>query len=196
MSGGSVYGMVADAGADIFWGNGISPLAKWVDDHIFFRLPHEHLPDYNACRAIWHSKIQSLGGRMQDGSRLWYKGKDLPDGSPEEFDEDCTTTLWDFAHTSPRTAEDHLFAYADTDIDVLSSCLGIWWETSKSVPFVTAVPYLGFRWDLCTQVVHLLEEKKIKYLTAIAECVTIRTRFTSFLTQPTTLHVPYPHDSS
>src|SRR6266702_3550831 len=26
--------------------------------------------------------------------------------------------------------------------------------------------------------------------------VTIRTRFTSFLTQPTTLHVPYPHDSS
>src|SRR6266702_3355501 len=25
--------------------------------------------------------------------------------------------------------------------------------------------------------------------------VTIRTRFTSFLTQPTTLHVPYPHRS-
>jgi hypothetical protein len=38
-SAGGVYGMVADAGADIFRGCGIGPLAKWVDDHIFFRVP-------------------------------------------------------------------------------------------------------------------------------------------------------------
>ena len=35
-SAGGVYGMVADAGTDIFRGNGIGPLAKWVDDHVFF----------------------------------------------------------------------------------------------------------------------------------------------------------------
>ena len=33
---GGVFGLVADAKADIFRGNGVSPLAKWVDDHIFF----------------------------------------------------------------------------------------------------------------------------------------------------------------
>ena len=40
-SAGGVYGMVADAGADVFRGNGISPLSKWVDDHIFFRVPRK-----------------------------------------------------------------------------------------------------------------------------------------------------------
>ena len=37
-SAGGVYGMVADAGADIFWCSGIGPVAKWVDDHLFFRI--------------------------------------------------------------------------------------------------------------------------------------------------------------
>lgn len=35
-SAGGLYGIVADAGADIFRGNRIGPLSKWVDDHIFF----------------------------------------------------------------------------------------------------------------------------------------------------------------
>ena len=42
-SAGGMYGMVADAGADLFRGCGIGPLAKWVDDHIFFRIRREHL---------------------------------------------------------------------------------------------------------------------------------------------------------
>ena len=46
-SAGGVYGMVADAGADIFRGCGIGLLAKWVDDHIFFRIPQAHLSEYN-----------------------------------------------------------------------------------------------------------------------------------------------------
>ena len=37
-SAGGVYGMLADAGADIFRGQGMGPLAKWVDDHIFFQI--------------------------------------------------------------------------------------------------------------------------------------------------------------
>ena len=47
--------------------------------------------------------------------------------------------------------------------------LGIEWESSKSVPFGTEVPYLGFRWDLHARVVHLPKEKKTKYLAAITE---------------------------
>ena len=58
-----VYGMVADAGADLFQGCGIGPLAKWVDDHIFFRIRREHLPAYNTRRDQWCQEIQTQGGR-------------------------------------------------------------------------------------------------------------------------------------
>lgn len=109
------------------------------------------------------------GGCRQNGSQLWYGGKNLRDGSLEEFDEDCSTILTDLANASPHSAEDHRFTYADADIDKLSSYLGIRWEPSKSVPFGTEVPYLGFRWDLCARVVHLLKEKRVKYLAAIME---------------------------
>jgi hypothetical protein len=56
-SAGGVYGMLADAGTDIFRGQGMGPLSKWVDDHIFFRVPRRHLPSYNAQRAEWHREI-------------------------------------------------------------------------------------------------------------------------------------------
>ncbi len=174
-SAGGVYGSVADAGADIFRGNGIGLLAKWVDDHIFFRIPRVHLPKYNARRADWCQEIRSHGGRRQNGSRLWYGGKNLPNGSPEEFDEDCSATLHDLADASPRATEDQVFAYAEADINALSKRLGIRWEVSKSVPFGTEVPYLGFRWNLRTRIVYLLEEKKEKYLAAIAEWESKRT---------------------
>ena len=36
VSAGGVYGLLADAGADIFRGKGLGPLDKWVDDHVFF----------------------------------------------------------------------------------------------------------------------------------------------------------------
>ena len=107
-SAGGVYGMVADAGADVFRAHGIGPLSKWVDDHIFFRIPRSHLPAYNAKRAEWHQEIQAQGGRRQEGSRLWYGGGTLPSGATQEFDEDCHATLWDLANTSPRTAGDNV----------------------------------------------------------------------------------------
>ena len=49
-SAGGVYGMLADAGADIFRANGIGPLSKWVDDHIFFQIRAAYLPKYNQQR--------------------------------------------------------------------------------------------------------------------------------------------------
>ena len=168
-SAGGVYGMLADAGADIFRGRGMGPLAKWVDDHIFFRILRSHLPSYNLRRAEWCREIQTSGGRRQEGSRLWYGGNSLPSGLAEEFDEDCSTSLRDLSHTSPRPPFDSDFAYADADIDELSSLLGIKWQSTKTIPFGDEVPYLGFRWNLRTQMVHLPEEKKAKYLVAIAE---------------------------
>ena len=168
-SAGGVYGMVADAGTDIFRGNGIGPLAKWVDDHVFFRIPREHLPAYNLSRSKWSREIRLQGGCKQDGGRLWYKGKNRPDGIPEEFDEDCNFPFQDLAAASPRSAEDQKFSYADADIDALSGHLGICWEPSKSVPFGPKVPYLGFLWDLHARTVCLLEKKRLKYLAAIAE---------------------------
>jgi len=161
--------MVADAGANVFQGNGISPLAKWVDDHIFFRVLRTLLPEYNARRANWHHEICSHGGHRQNGSRLWYGGKDLPNGSSEEFDEDCSTVLQDLADAFPHSPEDREFTYADADIDAVSAHLGIRWEASKSVPFTTKVPYLGFRWNLHTHVISLLKDKRTRYLAAIVE---------------------------
>ena len=55
------------------------------------------------------------------------------------------------------------------DIDALSRHLGIRWEATKSIPFGTEVPYLGFLWNLHTRTVCLLEKKRIKYMAAITE---------------------------
>jgi hypothetical protein len=89
---------VADTGADILRGNGIGPLAKCADDHIFFRVPRSHMPVFNAKRTQWHGEIELHGGRQQEGGRLWYRGNTLPklpNGSPlaEEFNEDCAGCL-------------------------------------------------------------------------------------------------------
>ena len=168
-SAGGVYGSLADAGADIFRSKGMGPLAKWVDDHVFFRVHRTHLPRYNAQRAEWCREIQAHEGRMQKGGRLWYGGKALPSGPTEEFDEDCSAPLQDLAESSHRSPQDHDFAYADADIDKLSARLGIKWQASKSVPFGEEVPYLGFRWNLRSRKVYLPDEKKAKYLAAIAE---------------------------
>jgi hypothetical protein len=167
--------MVADAGADLFRAHGIGPLAKWVEDHIFFRVPRKHLPNYNAQREEWHAEILTHGGRRQEGGRLWYGGRLQPDSTAEEFDEDCSAGLQDLASSSPRSAEDKEFAYAEADIDGLSTYLGIKWETSKSIPFGMEVPYLGFRWDLGQRTVHLLPEKKTRYLAFIREWEAKRT---------------------
>ena len=166
---------MADTGADIFRGQGMGPLAKWVDDHIFFRILRTHLPSYNAQRTVWRQEIQANGGRRQEGSHLWYGGKALPSGLAEEFDEDCHTSLCDLSHLSPRSRTDDDFAYADVDIDRLSSVLGIKWQSAKVIPFGEEVPYLGFHWNLRTQVVHLPDEKKAKYLAAIKEWKAKRT---------------------
>ena len=42
-SAGGIYGELADASAVIFRREGIGPISKWVDDHVFFRIRKQHL---------------------------------------------------------------------------------------------------------------------------------------------------------
>ena len=108
----------------------MGPLAKWVDNHIVFRVPQVHLADYNAQCAEWYREIQVHGGHRQEGSQFWYRGKNMPDDSAKEFDKDCGATLYDLAGASPRPATDQESTYTDMDIDKLSTHLGIRWEVS------------------------------------------------------------------
>jgi len=168
-SGGGIYGELGDATADVFRANGIGPISKWVDDHIFFRILREYILPYNYLRQDWHKSIMSNGGRQRAGSRLWYKGEIMPNGMYAEFDEDAGSQIQDLANFSPRSYEDSLFAYGDADIDELSDKLGIPWEKSKTISFSYEVQYLGFIWNLPSKTVSVPAEKKEKYRTAIQE---------------------------
>ena len=63
-------------------------LDKWVDDHLFFRIPRTHLDQYNKDRQRWHSDIMHTGMKHTT-LRIWYSGFEHPDGTIEEFNEDC-----------------------------------------------------------------------------------------------------------
>ena len=167
-SAGGIYGELADASADIFRREGIGPISKWVDDHVFFRIRRQHLAGYNQMRALRHQTILSNGGRQQEGSRIWFCGNTLEDGRLEEFDEDYSSPMQDLSPPSPPAC-DAPFLYSDVDIDHISDHLGIPWEPSKTVPFGSVIPYLGFSWDLATRTVTLPDAKKHKYLACIDE---------------------------
>ena len=77
-SAGGIYGELGDATLDIFRGQGIGPASRWVDDHIFFRIPNIHRDAYNSDRQHWHAIIMQNGGCHQSDSRLWYQGENMP----------------------------------------------------------------------------------------------------------------------
>jgi len=166
---GGAHGLLADAGSDIIHVNGIGPLSKWVDNHIFFCIPHHHLLDYNAQCKSWRQTVMDNSGQIHEGSCLWFRGNTMPDGWPEEFDEDMGFPLCNLSLSSPCLPANALFTYADADINRLSDKLGIPWELSKMVPFSNVVPYLSFVWNLTARTVEVPTEKKQKYLEAIKE---------------------------
>jgi hypothetical protein len=168
-SAGEAHGLLVDAGMDIFQANGIGPLSKWVDDHIFFCLPHQHLETYNTQRHPWSQMVAKNGRQVHEGSHIWYKGDAMPDGCIEEFDEDMATPLRDLAKASTCPPNDIQFTSADANIDLLSDELGIPWESSKTISFTVVVPYLSFLWDLDACMVAIPTEKKAKYLNAMEE---------------------------
>jgi hypothetical protein len=168
-SAGGVYGQLCDAATDIFRAQGIGPITKWVDDHIFVRIPHKSIPAYNEKRKLWHKEIMANGGRLHEGSRIWYRGQTAPDGTAAEFDEDASCPFVDFSQISPRSPQDSSFSYCDADIDLLSGILGIPWEPSKTIPFNSQFPYLGFLWNILACTVSVLPSKQLKYKEAIQE---------------------------
>ena len=165
-SGGGVYGRIGDVGAMLLRRRGIGPICKWVDDHIFIRIRREALAAYNEKRRQWATEIESSGGRMQDGGRIWFRGRERPDGRPEEFDEDCQSSF--IAHP-PTQVEDEAFTYGMADIDEISDALGIVWEHEKDISFRVEVTFAGFLWNLRTRTVTIPETKRNKYLEAIGE---------------------------
>ena len=163
-SAGGVWGLIADALADIFRAAGIGPVLKWVDDFLFIRLPVQALAAYNEARKQWSRSIQHTP--VQDGGRLWFRGPLLPDGSFEEYAEDLSHPLRVFSATNEASI-DSLFAYSFADINNISDELGVPWADEKDSPFSACPRYIGFDWHLETQHVRLPPDKKEKYVEAI-----------------------------
>ena len=163
-----VYGHISDACCEIFRHNGIGPVDKWVDDHIFFRIRTEYLEEYNKLRKEWNRDIlKNSPSPHQSGGRIWFQGSQEAAAPTEEFNEDCSAPLIDYSAEPTRTEHDAQFTYCLRDIDALSTRLGIPWEPSKDQPFHHSTIYLGFEWNLDKLSVSLSPAKTAKYLAAI-----------------------------
>lgn len=164
---GGIFGYVADAGADIMRANGIGPLVKWVDDHVFVRVKQVHRELYNRRRSACGELVQALGGRHHSGGRYWFGGYAPDSDFLFDFCENFEFPLLDLAGELDRPVEDAGFCYGISDIDRISRPLGIQWEPSKDVPFSEVFPFTGFEWNLREKTVALTAKKRDKYLTAI-----------------------------
>ncbi|KAF7761764.1 hypothetical protein Agabi119p4_9756 [Agaricus bisporus var. burnettii] len=174
-SGGGIYRLVADAGTDLMRAQGMGPISKWVDNHLFIRIRLFHLNSYNQQRSKRAQAIQQTGGLRHSKGRLWFKGNNLDNRRFQEFDEDQSFPIQDLSKTSPRSAHDELFSYAFQGIDEISDRLGIPWEHQKDSPFATTFTFIGLTWDLTTWSVSLPQTKKNKYLAAILDWETTTT---------------------
>ena len=83
-----MYGYLANAQMDLICASGIGPLCKWADDHLFIHILYTHIVEYNRLHSSRQSTIASNGGRLQIGSRHWFKGSPSPDGRIKEFNDD------------------------------------------------------------------------------------------------------------
>ena len=162
------YGMVRDAGLDIFRAAGIGPVIAWVDDHLFFRLPCNTITNYNKICEMKAHFIAEQGGRLKENGRWWFKGEALADGTHEEFAEDCAFAVRDLTAKHPNDSTTP-YAYDISHIDQISNQLGIPWELSKDTPFSSTPTFIGFTWNLENNMVSLTTAKREKYINAIHE---------------------------
>ena len=98
---GGIYGNLGSASADIMHFAGVGPILRWVDDHLFLKIPKSKLTDYNQHQENVANRIISFGGFITRGGHSWFAGAPLPCGSIEEFDEDYTFSLQDLSNLSP-----------------------------------------------------------------------------------------------
>jgi hypothetical protein len=160
------YGTVRGAGLDIFRAAGIGPVITWIDDHFFFRLPHNAITEYNENRKAKAQVIAEQGGRLKDNGCWWFKGDILADGTHEQFTKDCTHIVREL--TSEHTGDTVVsHAYNFSRIDQISNQLGIPWELSKDTPFSSTPTFISFTWDLENGTVCLTAAKRLKYMNMI-----------------------------
>jgi hypothetical protein len=151
-----VFGKCADAACDILRAKGMGPILKWVDDHLFVRIPSSLLPAYNKRRKYWQVNIQRARGLHQSGGRLWFRGPSLVTGTYKEFAENIEFPL--------KNLTGDFYPYTLQDIDQVTSKLGIPWEKQKDRDFSAIFTFTGFLWDLSKFTVTLSNEKRDKYL--------------------------------
>ena len=165
------YGLIADAGCDIFRWTGIGPISKWVDDHWFTRILLAYLKEFNERRAASRTRILARSGGVprQKRCRIWWEGGDLPDGSREEFAESMEFPVQDLSGRSPRSDDDARFSCCDADLDAVSNELGIVWKAKKTQPWASVNPFLGFIWDVESKSVAVSDEKRVRYLGHVNE---------------------------
>lgn len=163
------FGHVVDAGMDISRGNGLGPLTKWVDDHLWLRILRKFLLEYNLLRVRLRDRVALAGGIVHKGGRLLYQGHTLPNGQREEFDDDFVFPIQDLSNMSPRSAEEAQFTYSFDDIDRVTNPLGYSWVSEKDIPFCFDPIYFGFQWHLDSMQVSIPIKKRHKYLNTITE---------------------------
>ena len=94
---GGIYGIIANAAAEIFRSQGISPLVKWVDNKSLFRILCQYLAAYNEGHAKQSAHTIVQGRVHQLGRHLWYSGNTQPDRPVLEMTEDCAFLLPDLS---------------------------------------------------------------------------------------------------
>lgn len=163
------YDEAADAGADIFRSQGIGPISKWVDDHLFIHILREHLDSYNSLHEAHAAIIARNGNMLVEEGCKWYHGSSMPDDWVKEFDEDFSFPILDLSAAFPRSPEDAHFTFCFDNINHLSKILGIPWELAKDILFASCAPFIGFLQDITTHSVSIPQKKKEKYLATIRD---------------------------
>ncbi|KAE8228496.1 hypothetical protein CF326_g6570 [Tilletia indica] len=109
-----VFGRVGEAALDIFRAQGLSPLGRWVDDILFFRVREESIADVNSRRAPTYAS-------MDDQPFLRRGGKWWVDADGNRHDESYEYPLRDRAES--RRADG--WHYGDEEIEAWAGRLGL-----------------------------------------------------------------------
>lgn len=94
--GGGLFGNLADILANFLRHKDIGPVSHWVDDNLFFCVRRKFLGQYNAHHTQCKRRI-SKKGIQHKCAWIWYAGKTMPDDRVEEFDNNCTTMLFNLS---------------------------------------------------------------------------------------------------
>ncbi|KAE8217483.1 hypothetical protein CF319_g8436 [Tilletia indica] len=149
-----VWGLVADAIADLCRAQGLGPILKWVDDYLFLSVPLHALPHVNHQRRILADSIQ---GRQARGGVAFFAGRD-----GDEHVEDYAFPLQNHSANSPSALVASLSA-----ITSITAPLGVPWKASKDVDFCPNPIYIGFQWFISERCVGLADAKRLKYLASL-----------------------------